>query len=718
MQMKSIQQTKTINLIRHLLLFFGLIGFSFSTLDRINVNSDEIIDFEKLDSGDLYFLKSDLLFDTVSSKIEDEKNEIIHKKSLKDFNKTLTYKLIKIIYYNKISLNYEIISIKTNKILDILFNQINNVLEINYYNDDFKMTVLWMMEIYSSYESGRKNYNDFNSIMFFLTTRKNLYFFLNNLSGNEELKKITFNIIANYTILISRDIILDYYEQIIMKNLFDGSVLETIKKNDSCKKVYFEIIDFLLLNVEKFFDFEILIHRRCHKIEYLLDELFKNPLYLKNISDLDILINILKKKTDIILENNKKEVFYLSTYTIQFYTKYIASIFSENDEKICKIIQIFENNIYEFIILLKSFEINNENYDFHKFSYHEFKEYLYKSNITFENENFNNPHLINSIKDTFYDYILKIVMFELDNIDFKVTEIRKNYVISEFLSMIPKELEKYNFKNIISNKVIKLIEQFQKTSGNQDLLENNYFTAKDKNLLEFAFLYGFIDINEIKIRNLLLNFLETYSNKIFKSVNDAEDIEFFINLFFNITNLSKKLDMDEILKNIFLEKVNKSIFETEIKEHIENKDRKEFKKLFIIKFVNVIKESDFQILEKLEKSNEKIYKNFMINFIDNFKKLKIFYDNNKNLEFRKFVYNDFIKIFYFKIRKKYSEVYEDNIPIFYWNETEIRKEIIAHFHSNISLQDDFKDEEEEKTTKNNWLVARSYSWLMSCFIRR
>jgi len=230
MQMKSIQQTKTINLIRHLLLFFGLIGFSFSTLDRINVNSDEIIDFEKLDSGDLYFLKSDLLFDTVSSKIEDEKNEIIHKKSLKDFNKTLTYKLIKIIYYNKISLNYEIISIKTNKILDILFNQINNVLEINYYNDDFKMTVLWMMEIYSSYESGRKNYNDFNSIMFFLTTRKNLYFFLNNLSGNEELKKITFNIIANYTILISRDIILDYYEQIIMKNLFDGSVLETIKK--------------------------------------------------------------------------------------------------------------------------------------------------------------------------------------------------------------------------------------------------------------------------------------------------------------------------------------------------------------------------------------------------------------------------------------------------------------------------------------------------------
>ena len=718
MQMKSIQQTKTINLIRHLLLFFGLIGFSFSTLDRINVNSDEIIDFEKLDSGDLYFLKSDLLFDTVSSKIEDEKNEIIHKKSLKDFNKTLTYKLIKIIYYNKISLNYEIISIKTNKILDILFNQINNVLEINYYNDDFKMTVLWMMEIYSSYESGRKNYNDFNSIMFFLTTRKNLYFFLNNLSGNEELKKITFNIIANYTILISRDIILDYYEQIIMKNLFDGSVLETIKKNDSCKKVYFEIIDFLLLNVEKFFDFEILIHRRCHKIEYLLDELFKNPLYLKNISDLDILINILKKKTDIILENNKKEVFYLSTYTIQFYTKYIASIFSENDEKICKIIQIFENNIYEFIILLKSFEINNENYDFHKFSYHEFKEYLYKSNITFENENFNNPHLINSIKDTFYDYILKIVMFELDNIDFKVTEIRKNYVISEFLSMIPKELEKYNFKNIISNKVIKLIEQFQKTSGNQDLLENNYFTAKDKNLLEFAFLYGFIDINEVKIRNLLLNFLETYSNKIFKSVNDAEDIEFFINLFFNITNLSKKLDMDEILKNIFLEKVNKSIFETEIKEHIENKDRKEFKKLFIIKFVNIIKESDFQILEKLEKSNEKIYKNFMINFIDNFKKLKNFYDNNKNLEFRKFVNNDFIKIFYFKIRKKWSEVYEDNIPIFYWNETEIRKEIIAHFHSNISLQDDFKDEEEEKTTKNNWLVARSYSWLMSCFIRR
>ena len=420
--MTSKEQTKTTNFTRNLFIFIVLISFCSSTLDTTNENYNETIDCDKLISGDLYFLKDEDFFKSLNLLIEDEFKTIIYKKSLEGFNETLFYKLVFKIHSNIIISNFQNIPIKeTNKILDILFNLLKNVLYLESCNDDFKMTVLWVIEIYSSFEIERKNFNDYNSIMFFLTTKKNLYFFLMNLSNNEKLKKLTFNIITSYTILISRDIILDFYEQRIIKNLFDGSVLKIIKNNDSCKKIYFEIIDSFLINFEIFFDFEILIDRRCYKILYLLEELFKSPYYLENITDFDILINVLKKITDILLYNNKKEIYHLSIYTIQFYTKYIAKINIENNEKICRIIEIFEENIYKFIILLNSFNINLENFDFHRYSYYEINKYLYDFCINFENEKYNNPYLANKIKDTFNEYSTKILIYELDSIDFEKT---------------------------------------------------------------------------------------------------------------------------------------------------------------------------------------------------------------------------------------------------------------------------------------------------------
>ena len=420
--MTSIEQTKTTNFTKNLLNFIVLISFCSSTLDTTNDNFHKTIDYDKLISGDLYFLKDEYFFKYLNLLIEDEFKTIIFKNSIEGFNETLFYKLVFKIHSNIIISNCQNIPIKeTNKILDVLFNLLKKVLYLESCSDDFKLTVLWVIEIYSSYEIERQNFNDYNSIIFFLTTKKNLNFFLMNLSNNEKLKKLTFNIITSYTILISRDIILDFYEQRIIKNLFDGSVLKIIKNNDSCKKIYFEIMDIFLINFEIFFDFEILIDRRCYKILYLLEELFKSPYYLENITDFDILINVLKKITDILLYNNKKEIHYLSIYTIQFYTKYIAKINIENNEKICRIIEIFEENIYKFLILLNSFNINLENFDFHRYSYYEINKYLYDFCINFENEKYNNPYLANKIKDTFYEYSTKILIYELDNIYFEKT---------------------------------------------------------------------------------------------------------------------------------------------------------------------------------------------------------------------------------------------------------------------------------------------------------
>ena len=642
---------------------------------------------------------------------------IIYKKNLEGFNNTLSYRLIVEILENVITSNYEIIPMKeTNEILKILILNISEISELNINNNFyFNETILNLIVIYSNYKNNYFNFENFNKkiipiiyrildkeiieyinnihnstkriltecISIFSDFTENNNFFL-NLEKNEKLKKFFINIINKYIdFLIIDDNHINHYE-VLLNNFFDFYVLENIKNNDSCKKIYFEIIDCFLAHFIEILNSKTLTEKNFDAIKFfLVDILFKNPLYLENITNLDTLINILKKIIDIELYNNEKEVNRLSIYTIQIYTKYIATIPKENNEKICKFLEIFEENIEKLLIFIKSQDISIKNFMYNHYSYYEINNFLYCSNIHFENNKFNIPYLLIKIENTFYDHILKIIMFELDNINYKVTNFHKNFAIYNFISKNTIELEKYFFKNKISNKVIKILEKFYKSPEDQESSENINFTTKDTNFLEFAFLYEFIDINNLETTNLLLQFLENYKSNFSKSVNNVKYFELYIVLNHYITNLVNKLNMNEILKNNFLENVNKLALGTEIQEFICNEDGKEFKKLFIVKLINAIKESDLKILEKLEKLNEEIFINFMINFIDNFKKLDNFYcKKNNNREFRKTVYNDFMKIFYIKMGKTFSKDFKNNEITFYWSVTEIRKRIITHLNSN------------------------------------
>ena len=221
--------------------------------------------------------------------------------------------------------------------------------------------------------------------------------------------------------------------------------------------------------------------------------------------------------------------------------------------------------------------------------------------------------------------------------------------------MGPKELEKKFFKKIISYNVLKQLEKFNIKLKNLGLSEYINLTTTDKNSLEFLFLHEMINMNEIDIRYLVLNFLENYKDNILKPTDNFKDVEFFIVLSFHIINLVKKLDMEKNLKNSYLEKLNKLLeFESETQEFIENNNGKDFKKLFIVKFIYSIKESDLKILDNLKELNKENFKVLMNNFIDNFKKLDIFYDTetNNNSVFRKTVFADFKKIFYNEVGKK------------------------------------------------------------------
>ena len=118
--------------------------------------------------------------------------------------------------------------------------------------------------------------------------------------------------------------------------------------------------------------------------------------------------------------------------------------------------------------------------------------------------------------------------------------------------MGPKELEKKFFKKIISYNVLKQLEKFNIKLKNLGLSEYINLTTTDKNSLEFLFLHEMINMNEIDIRYLVLNFLENYKDNILKPTDNFKDVEFFIVLSFHIINLVKKLDMEKNLKNSYL----------------------------------------------------------------------------------------------------------------------------------------------------------------------
>ena len=147
--MTSLKQAKITNIIRNLLLFVFIIGFVTSTLDKTNLNFNEISDFNKLIEGDLSFLKNKHLFVEICIKLEYEYLE-----NNENLVNTITFKIIKKILrdiYNENNPKKEI-----NILLNIIINNIVRNSEHNIYNDFFQQYILHLTNIYSNYR-----YNDF-----------------------------------------------------------------------------------------------------------------------------------------------------------------------------------------------------------------------------------------------------------------------------------------------------------------------------------------------------------------------------------------------------------------------------------------------------------------------------------------------------------------------------------------------------------------------------
>ena len=666
MQMKSIKQQKITNIMKNLFLFVYLIGFVTSTPNTTNINSNlngDII-LKKFNSGDLSVLANENNVLILRYMIENEKNEIIKKKSFKDFKKTFIFKFINTIKYKFISRDFEILIEKEiNRMLEICIENIDELSKLNIYNNTYynyticQMTFLYCKNRYNSinfecfnkkiipiiYKILDKEILEFNDNLNVLTKTNSIInkihnkekygqinfinnsprrkfledciyifsrfnrsdIFYMNLADNIKLKEVFINIIDEYiTFLIIEN---DYFKSsIFIDNFFNNFVLEFIENNSSCMKVFLKLIDHYFQNFKE----NLLFYKETNFIftfiKIFLTKYLQNTINYIKKKDLDTLSNIFNNIVDI--EIRKYSNFYsVSLYTIEIYTDYIVTIPKENIEKNIEIIEIFEKNVNKFIKLINVFEIDVKNYNYNNNSYFRIKNYLYDSDINFENNKFNNPILITNIKNSFYEYITKIIIFELKKISFNVKEFHKNYILYQFLSLSHIELRKYNFKTIISNDVLKKLDKFNKTFINLEPSENINLTTIDRNLLEFAFSYELINMDEIDNRNLVLKFLENYINNISKCLYNFKDVEFFIFYTFYIINLIKKLDLDENLKNSYLKNLNKFLeFETEIQEFIDNKNREEVEELFLVKFIDEVKESDLKILYNLEKLNKEI----------------------------------------------------------------------------------------------------------------
>ena len=374
-------------------------------------------------------------------------------------------------------------------------------------------------------------------LIFKIFTQKKIFFL--NLAKNKELKKIFINIINEYINFVIKEKEDKKNYKIVIDNLMKFYRFQDICKDNSYKKVYFEIIDCFLRNYTKNLDIESLNIGSIIYMQKFLNRLFSNKFYLENITDFDIITKTFEKIANFEFNIAKNGLNIISTYIIEFYIKFIATIPIENFEKNSILIKTFEVNINKFLKLIIKLIKNSENSINNKITYYVINKILYNPNINFQNDKFNNKEFVKNIENTFQKYIEKIVMLELIKIGFDVTKINKIYILNNFLYKDYKILEKYNFKNIFINKVIKILEKFYKKSKDRKLSENIYLEIEDKKFLEFVFLYDFIDIKNEKTRILVFNFLEIYSYKISRSTNNIEDLEFFIILSFSITNLVK-----------------------------------------------------------------------------------------------------------------------------------------------------------------------------------
>ena len=719
MQITIFEQSKTIYVIRHLLSFIIHIGFSSSTLDLTSICLYKTRDFSKLISEDMSVLNNEIYFHIVKYKLEIEKlNGLI------DFNESLAYKLIEKIYVRVKNENYKNMPMEQiNIILDIIIRNMSEFSENSIFNEFFNGTILNLIGIYSNYEKNDLNSVNFNEkiipianniinmnktifienkkifrkyvIKFADFTKKKIFFF--NLEKNEKLKKHFYNIINENIIFLKNDN--EYFDNAeIIYNFFNKLVLESINnkisyENDFFITIYYiskKFIEYLKNNMQKDYKFEI--------IKNFLNKLLVNLIFLEKFKDMEILIKLLNLIAKIELGEMKKEnnTVYLSI--IEIYTEFLVKISEENKEKNSLLIENFEKNINKILKLIKSYQINCKNSFNNIETYIKINKYLYKS----RNHFYSDINIIKSIRDTFYGYITKIVIFELEEKKLNLKNTHINYIINDFFSKTPKDLENYNLRKINCVRSIEILKYFNKKIENKGL-SINIITIKDKNFSENMFQYDYIDINEAINRNLILNFLGNCKNDIFKFIYDIEDVKFFLVSTFYIINLSKKLDLDENSKNNYLENLNKLLsFKTETQRFIDNEDGKDFRKLSIVKFIYFIKESDLKILDNLEEIDKENYKYFMISFIDSFKNLKNFYNKKKkyNSEFRKTVYADFLEIFTYEI----EEIKHCNIKktFFYWIETTKRNEIFDYFDEKFFIGDYFENEIEPKRKKKKF----------------
>ena len=686
-----------------MLFFVVLIGFSFSNIDKIeeDLNSNEKNNFFKLIEGNLNYLKNENLFAKISYKLE---NECL--KNHENFMNTLTYKLIFEIIRNINNKNNP--KKEINELINIIIRNMSKFSEHNIYNEVFNETILCIVGIYINYKdndlnsinSGENIIPFMNNIILnmkfvcqeneeiyrkyinkFVIFTKNIKFF-NNLKKNEQLKELFINIMDEcITCLIIEN---DFSKISTFINCFTNDLfLEFLENNYSCKKVFLQLIDCYYQLLKENLHFNLTTYLNINVIERFLNKFFKNTSYCENTKDLDTLINIFNNIADIESYKYTKKIGSLSIYTIVFYTKYIVTIPEKNKEKNSKLIEIFEKNVNKFITLINVFEIDKKNYNYYYNSYSDINKYVYGSNINFENNKWYNLNLMNIIEDTLHKYIIKIVMFELEDIHFQVKKFQQNLPINNFFILGSKELEKNYLKNIISNKVIIRIKELNEKIKISKSSEYINLTTTDKNLLKFVFLFEMINMDEIENRNEVLKFLENYKYNISKSVNNYKEADFFIDLSFFIMNNAEKLDLDINLKNNFLENLNKLLsFETEIQKYIEKGDMEDFQKLSIVKFIYSIKKSNLKFLEPLEVLKQENFKVLMVDFINNFEELFffLFYKAKNSSKFQNIVYRDFIEIFYIIINN------EDNGLDFnwYWSETKIRKEIYEHLETKFT----------------------------------
>ena len=713
-------------MIRNLFFFVVLIGFVTSTLIKTSENPSSNRDIlEKHNLRDLKSLNNKSLIEIMNSKLE--KDGLKSNETLQD---TITYRLIKKIYSQLIEPNYRNMQIKvTNEIFYLLINNISENTEHYIYNDFFNEIIINLTGIYLNfiknnitisenfnrkiipiinkiiypknidnnidiiYSSKKKFLIKFIDLFQIFTGNKN--FFL-NLVKNIEIRKLFINVITEFIVFEKDKEYTKKYKDLI-SNFLNYYYLVDLDNNDPYKKVYFQTIDCFLENYIKILEKITFNNMSFRYIIHFLHILFENKYYLKNISDLEILTKAFKCIASFGF-NTENHINSYAMCIIYFYTKAIPEYSVENNKKAFKIIKMLETIIEKFIYIISNYEINSKEYNYHTNLYSFIYQYLYCLNINFENNKFYNQNLINNIVVTLKNYIKKIAIYEYIRIGFDETKINENYILNEFL-----QNNNINFKKEISNKVSMQIELLSsKTSEKKEITEEIFLTIIDRYLFINVFKHEFIDINEIKNRDLVKKMLETYIN-IFKSAKNIEDLELNIILSLYIKNSSEKLDIDKISKNNFLERIKKLTFKEEIQGFIEKRDGVDFKKLFIVKYINAIKESKNKILEDLEKLlNKEDFKIIMINFIYNFKKLDIFYntETNNNPEFRKTVYNDFMEIFFCEVGIKWCEDYKIYKKKFFWREKETRKEIYKNFAEKFTFfNSNFENKYEPKHKK-------------------